>query len=570
MNLTAKAFILIIVLMLPIFALHTYSHKESKQTLESEIDRANINRLSYYLHHIESTVDQVSFFAGILMNDSDVSYFAAHYPTEIGYDRHAILKSIEEKMSLFSSSFSNKWNNRISIYFPPSQTVVSSYPSVLYDEEQLRGKLSQGWSYSKVYANNMERNALTRVFTKPGYNSGNAFESPFLIEITLFADNISTLLDAFKTEGINDPFYFHNDTEYILNNSADEAVVQEIIQHLPTSHQVEKLVVQVDGKTYGVYIQPSSRMDWVLVDYVSLEDIMSPLTESKKLFDYSIVLLMIIGLIAAGLLYYYVQVPIRVMSRGVSKFRQGKYSTRLLTNNREFTLLFQSFNEMAIEIQRLIEKVYVEEIRYKEAVMKQLQSQINPHFLYNIFAFIVSMAKLNNNTTIVAMGHSLADYYKYSTRNEQLVTTVKDELEFVRNYLNIMNLQLDKFDYTIQIEPPMMNQKIPRLLIQPLIENGIVHGLEPKLGRGNLWITGFIQHSDNIIIVEDDGVGASQADIDRINLSTGSPEKDNGAGTGLWNVHQRMFHYFGPQSRLEIESSPLGGLRVIMVWKNQR
>ncbi|RXZ82628.1 hypothetical protein EBB07_08990 [Paenibacillaceae bacterium] len=569
MNLTAKAIILIIILMFPIFVLHTYSHRESIQTLETEIDRANSHRLSYYLHHIETTIDQVSFFAGILMNDSDVSYFAAHYPTETGYDRHAILKTIEEKMRLFSSSFSNKWSNRIAIYFPPSQTAVSSHPGVDYDEEQLRGKLSQQWSYATINTNNIERNVLTRVFTKPNYKPDNAFESPFLIEITLFADNISTLLDTFKTEGINDPFYYHNKSQYILNNSADQAIVSEIMKHLPNTNQAEKLVVQVAGKTYGVYTQPSSRMDWVLVDYVPLEDIMSPLTKSKTLFDYSIALLMIIGIVAACLLYYYVQIPIRIMSRGVSKFRQGKYSTRLLTTNRDFSLLFQSFNEMTSEIQRLIEKVYMEEIRYKEAVMKQLQSQINPHFLYNCFAFIVSMAKLNNNHTIVAMGHSLADYYKYSTRNEQLVTNVREELDFVKNYLDIMNLQLDKFDYNLQVDPVMMDQKIPRLLIQPLIENAIVHGLEPKLGRGNLWITGVSLGTDNMIIVEDDGVGASQEEIEALNKSTGSLDKINGTGIGLWNVHQRLFHYFGPHSRLEIEASPLGGLRVKMVWKNQ-
>ncbi|MBW7453693.1 sensor histidine kinase [Paenibacillus sepulcri] len=568
MNLITKAILFILVLMLPIIVIYTFSQQESSNVVGEQVDLVNKNRLSYYLNQLDSTVDQASFFSIILMNDPDMIYFATRYPADSGYDRYVVLKTIEEKLGLFSGAVANKWNSRITIYFPPSRTVVSSYsPVVKYDEHEIGKRLANGWTYQKISVNGAEKGSLTRIFLKPNTSLHEAFSSPYLIEINLFLENISALLDTFKTEGINDPFYYHSPEQYVLNSSSNRNVTKEIMSRLDNATPVNEPVVQeVEGKKYRVYMMASTRMDWTLIDYIPLAEIIEPLTTSRNLFYSTVAILMLVGIFAALLLYFHIQVPVRLLTNGVQQFKSGKYSTRLpIETNSDFRLLFQSFNGMASEIQRLIEKVYVAEIRSREAMMKQLQSQINPHFLYNCFAFIVSMAKLKKTETVVEMGHSLADYYKYVTHNEQLVTSVREEIAFVVIYLDIMNLQLTKFVYDIQLQPSMNELIIPRLLIQPIVENAIVHGLEPKLGEGTILITGIGLHDKYIITVEDDGVGLDEEGIAWLNDSVIQPEKQ-GTSTGMWNVQQRLSHYFGEGSRLQIGASSLGGLKVQLSW----
>lgn len=326
-------------------------------------------------------------------------------------------------------------------------------------------------------------------------------------------------------------------------------------------------VVEVDGKKYILYVLPSHKIDWSLVDIEPLDEILQPVVDSRNLFGVILFLLLLLGIIAAFLLYFYIQVPIRILIRSVEHIRNQNFSYRITSLKRnEFQQLFDSFNHMVQEIDHLIKRVYAEEIRSREAVMKQLQSQINPHFLYNCLAYIVNMAKLNKNSSIIAMAHSLGDYYKYTTRNETLETTLRSEMELAVNYMDIMNHQLDKFRYTVSIPESMMALKIPRLIIQPVIENAIVHGLEEVVADGLIMITGQEDPHSCRLIIEDNGPGCSENILDdlvrRVEIDDHLTEQ-----TGLWNVHHRLKYYFGQQSGIRLASSPLGGLRIELYWE---
>ncbi|REE66659.1 two-component system sensor histidine kinase YesM [Paenibacillus taihuensis] len=555
--------------MSPIMILYTYSNKESVDVIREQIDFANESRLSNYLNQLESTVDQLAYFAAIVMNDSDVLAFAESYPKN-GFDRYATQRNILDKLTMFSSSFSNKWNNRVTVFFPRSQAVVSTYSPYFYHSEELQEKARRGarnWYFDSVQEGSVTKSIFSRLFLKSAYSAENVLESPYVIEIDLYADNIVSLLDQFKNKGINDPFFYQSPINRILNSSSDTTLSDVIATRLSQQGEAsDPFVVDYEGRQFQVYTKHSDEMGWTLVDYVPMKDILKPVTKSTQLF-YSIVsLLILVALSAAGLLYFHIQVPVRQLIRGVQYFKNGQYSARLRekTNN-DFQLLFSRFNQMTAEIQQLIEQVHAEEIRSREAVMKQLQSQINPHFLYNCFAFIISMAKMKRYETIVAIGHNLADYYKYSTHNEILVSSLQEELAFVHNYLDIMNMQLDKFSYEIEINSEMEGMRIPKLLIQPIVENAIVHGLEPKLERGMIRIRGTVLQEVCSITVEDDGAGFAGHEAGIIQQMPGREYADSG-GTGMKNVAQRLNYFFGEGSGLDIGQSELGGAYVKLYW----
>jgi two-component system sensor histidine kinase YesM len=270
--------------------------------------------------------------------------------------------------------------------------------------------------------------------------------------------------------------------------------------------------------------------------------------------------------LASFLLYRNVQIPIRKLLGSVQRIKRGDFSARIEYHAKnEFDFLFLRFNEMAEQIQLLIENVYTEKIHSREATLKQLQSQINPHFLYNSLFFIINSAMLDDKESVVEMSENLAAFYRYTTRLENQLVTIREELEMVNHYLTIQNLRMQRLESMIDIPDKMMELRVPRLILQPLVENAIIHGIERKVEGGIIRITGEQDNQSNRIIIEDDGIGMNLEEIKRLQNKLDLPMSEE-IGCGTWNVHQRLFYQFGEGSGLVFHHVPSGGIRVIITW----
>ncbi len=148
---------------------------------------------------------------------------------------------------------------------------------------------------------------------------------------------------------------------------------------------------------------------------------------------------------------------------------------------------------------------------------------------------------------------------------ENQEATLGEELELVRNYLTIQNLQMQRFDFELDVPDDMLELRIPRLILQPIAENAILHGLEPRMEWGWLRISGERDGAGNRLIVEDNGVGLSEGALEKLRIKLDTP-LDNESGCGLWNVHQRLKYRFGPEAGVEMSPSPGGGLRTVLHW----
>jgi len=230
---------------------------------------------------------------------------------------------------------------------------------------------------------------------------------------------------------------------------------------------------------------------------------------------------------------------------------------------REFRLLTEGFNEMAKRVGDLIDKVLTEQLRAKEAEFKQLQSQINPHFLYNCLFFIKSKARIGDTESVEAMALSLGEYYRYMTRTEKDMVPLRSELDLIRNYVSILNLRKPRIDYVVDVSEELMDLPIPRLLLQPLVENAVMHGIEPKTGRGTLRITGRKLPDGFVLAVEDDGVGMTPEALHRLRGQLRGPKSEE-SGYGVWNVKQRFVQKFGPGAVLEVDSTAGEGTTVTL------
>lgn len=203
--------------------------------------------------------------------------------------------------------------------------------------------------------------------------------------------------------------------------------------------------------------------------------------------------------------------------------------------------------------------------------ISSLQSQINPHFLYNTLESIRSKALLHDEEEIATMIETLARLFRYNISRRSTEASILDELENVKNYVRIQNYRFrDKFTLRLDLddlgEVPG-NYMLPTLTLQPIVENAIHHGLEPKIGPGTILIRGFQTQSKLILQIQDDGVGISPKQLDALRARLFHPDiiqdglqesgdgPRRGSGIALKNVHQRLQLFFGPAYGLEITSA---------------
>jgi two-component system sensor histidine kinase YesM len=220
----------------------------------------------------------------------------------------------------------------------------------------------------------------------------------------------------------------------------------------------------------------------------------------------------------------------------------------------EFGVLFLGFNSMIRDIQQLIKNLYEEKLLKQEFELKLMQSRMNPHFLYNTLNSIYSIAKLHKVNEVTEMAYALSHFFRHSLKADDWIT-VKEMLEQINNYLKIQKIRYrDKFEVTIDVEDDLMNMPILKLLLQPLVENAIIHGVEMKEGKGKISIAGYKLDDHVVFIVVDDGLGMPTPRLEEIREHLNAGAEPSMELFALSNVNQRIKHYYGENYGLEIFS----------------
>jgi two-component system sensor histidine kinase YesM len=566
MSIFTKIIILIGVLLFPILLLYGRSYYISVNVVEQTLKVANREQLSFFLNQVDATVQRLSASTIFLSKDLDINQYQSNYLKSIlsKIDVIPFKEKITQKLDT-QKLFAN-WDNELSVYYPRLREVLSTNPVMKYDEAYLLANARSGWQIERVIVNGHNEYAFAYYEVNPYNTSSNITEAQYIIKVRIYERNIRNVLNQFKADSIRDPFLFSPEYGVIGNSSMNAAIAEELAvrirsMELNTSGIVEQTV---DGKKYLVTYIQSKQLGWYVVDYIAVQNILSPIMESRNYFYFCVTILIFLSVLSVFLLYRHVQVPIQELIHGVRRIEKGHYSSRMRsTTASEFAFLFNSFNQMAAQIENLIESVISEQLRSREAVLKQLQAQINPHFLFNCLAFIMSMAKTRNYEAILSMAHSLSKYYRYTTRSDISFCKLREEVDFVRHYLDIQQMRMTRICYHINIQDSMLDLCIPRLLLQPLIENAIIHGIELKSTAGLIYVTGEKTGDDYSIIVDDDGNGMDEERILLLTKRINGPLLEE-MSCGVWNVNQRLKLKFGGDSCLKFMCSPYGGTRVII------
>lgn len=557
-----------VIMLIPITILYFYSNKTTTDVLRTELNTSNSNQLSFFQNQVESNMELLSSWPILLIHDPDILSLKDTYlkGTHLNLDAINLIKRIQTKISIQESS--SNWKSKLYLYSPSIHRMVSENDAIPYSDEDLKREVKSGWHVEKIVEQDGDHFVFSWFSFTPFMSEFTPEKVNTIMKVEFDSRNIEDMLDKFKSDGRRDPFYYKQGTGLIFNRSADKLLANELVKRLEQEQlkQSENRTVNINGESYSVNIVYSDKMGWYLIDYMPLSEILHPIQTSNRLFYFAIGALLLMSCLVAYLLYVQVQVPVRLLVGGFQRLKQGDYSARVeIKGKNEFSFLSGRFNSMVEQIQKLIENVLMEKIHVREARLKQLQSQINPHFFYNCFSFITSMAKLDNMGAVVGMSHNLSRYYRYTTRQERDLVALSEETEFVTHYLEIQKMRMSRLQYEVLIPPQMRKRDLPPLVLQPLVENAVIHGIEPVSKEGLVRITGTCNGRVMTLTVEDDGKGMTPEEIIVLENKLGKA-MDEEMGCGLWNVHQRMRLRFGEDAGLTIAPSSLGGLQVKLQW----
>lgn len=401
-----------------------------------------------------------------------------------------------------------------------------------------------------------------------------------LLTIDVGIDSFNTILNDFKPS-VNSSIFIVDDASSVII-SPDTSMLSKSV----ANEKYISAIFNQKNQTYGTFIEKVNNVD-MLISYKTIDALkwhiisLSPVSELfgeiinfQKIMFTVIFVCLVIAFFIALFFSDNISNPIRKLVKSMSVVQNGDFDISIhYSRNDEFSYLIQTYKKMVHDIKELINKLYISEVTKKEAELKakeaelkareadlkSLQAQINPHFLYNTLDSINWMAIEHDVSDISTMVTSLSDFFRYSLSKGNTIISLDDEKKQVESYLTIQKIRYnDKLDYNVYFPPQVLKFLTVKLILQPIVENSIIHGIEKTDGKGIINITAEINQGIIEIIVSDNGVGADADELNRIIEKSGTSSRY----FAVRNINQRIKRVFGNEFGINFFSNELSGLSV--------
>lgn len=388
---------------------------------------------------------------------------------------------------------------------------------------------------------------------------------------------VAAAISLRKLTEITGNLSFYNGKSMILDSSGSiythmdgdmsGSFKQNIIEHIPDNSDINITFqdMREDGKDYEVFYAPiPNSPSWFLCTVVQRAELYKDTDMLTKSLISIWFLLLFVAISISYLISNLATKRILILSNAMHDVRNGKLETSITMNgDDELSNLAEDFNGMVVEIKNLMNKVYQQQKEERQRELQVLQSQINPHFLYNTLDTLQWKALEYGAVELSEMIVSLSSFFRISLSKGKEFISLEKELEHVKNYLVIQQFRYsDILDYEINCDPKFYLYQLPKIIIQPLVENAIYHGIKPKLAHGTIKINVFEEQDALNIVVGDDGVGMSDDKLKKIRKNI--DEHLTGKNYGLYNVSRRIYLHFGQGCGLTINSTENQGTIITM------
>ncbi|WP_413306339.1 sensor histidine kinase [Bacillus sp. 1P10SD] len=392
-----------------------------------------------------------------------------------------------------------------------------------------------------------------------------------IIKIDLKQELIQEILS--KTNKSSRIFILNKENQFIYPTKKDKLLGNSILSEIKMFKENNHMKIPIDGVNYLVVFNESPYSGVKTIMLTPSAVILSEVNHLRKV----VFMVVLIGILISFLLGFILSKPlvgsIHKLRRAMENVEKGNLDQRVsIQSYDEIGKLGKGFNHMINEIDRLVSEVYKTGLREKEAEIKALQSQMNPHFLYNTLETINMLAITKGNLEVSDMVSSLGRLLRYTVDNSSKIVTLNEELSFIHSYIAIQRVRMgEELQYDEEVESSLRDVLIPKLVLQPLVENAIIHGLFGQGGR--IVIKASIENHLIVIVIKDNGRGVTAEKLEDLKktLETGqSKPTKNHNGIAMPNVHERIQLLYGKQYGIEVESQEQNGCSVTLKMPIQR
>lgn len=552
-----------LIIMIPIYVLGIYIYNWGLYTIKSEISKSTIAQVSFYLEGLEKEIERIKILQYDCLNDEYLNKLAIRWEIMDDYDRAESMRKLLQRLTTIKNS--SIYIRNVSVHILPINKTITANSGVddIDMEKFINIRVPEGIKGAQIMSFN--GGLYLSTVNKSIYLAN---EPLFLIEIELNQDAFKQALTQFNTYEGSGSFLVNIINDGIIVNQSDfentipfKSAVSEISRE---SNGME--FVKVGDRGYYLAHAKSVYLNMVLLKYIPEGYVFEPLKNFYVwVWVFSVVAFIIILLYLFSA-YKLILKPLMELVKSFRKVESGDLQVSIDHDSKnEFGYLYKRFNEMVRNLNMLIDQVYKQKILMQRAELKQLQSQINPHFLYNSFFMLNTMAKIGDNDNLIIFTKQLGEYFRFVTRNSEDHIPLSEEIKHAKVYAGIQQMRFSKrvqIDFA-DIPGKFDNLLIPRLIIQPLIENSFEHGIERKKNGGIISVSYIDNDKELFIVVEDNGGDMTDEGLAELQKNLECDEKEIET-TGIINIHRRIRLEFGEESGLQVYRSELGGLKVVI------
>ncbi|CAM4007428.1 histidine kinase [Paenibacillus alkaliterrae] len=549
----------------PLVALLLYNNVYASNTVREQVTQSNKNAVMLYANQIQAALDrETNFLYNLTVDDPNITLLSRYLndPTEYMLTKVRILNELSryhrfdssvdfqfiysiENKDLFNTAFKTKdYNEVIAIKTMLTQLLDGLEPDSPFF-----------WEWKSVQYG--DDHALVRlVDTREGFYLG-AFVR--LSHMMIPPDLIQLGDKGFAS-------FILEDGEIIAGEEIHVRYSELPLLDYNPDDTYQLLHFQDDR--YVAVTSPIKGTDTMLSVFIPEREMLRKLPYFKWIIS-------IIPVLAAIVLLFYiiylrdiVLKPMNKLIRGMVRIKEGNLSIRLQpSKTKDFTLINETFNDMAEQIEELKISVYEERIEAHRAELKHLQLQMNPHFILNAINILYNLAQLKKYDIIQMMCLNMVNYFRFTTQTHRSVVRIAEELEHMESYINIQQHRFPgKITYRFEVEDGLEKMSIPPLLIQPFIENSMKYGFDfmEKPFHIDIRITSMPDSQLMQIVISDNGAGFSEPILAELQNGRYFGTQD-GEHLGIWNVYHRLHFLFGQTSRIQFANGVDSGANVT-IW----
>lgn len=376
-------------------------------------------------------------------------------------------------------------------------------------------------------------------------------------DITQFSGIATNVeIDAEETIAIID-----NSSTIISANKILEESVSKILLSIPSTRAPGFSRMDVNGNEVLINYGESEEFGWKVISMLPVSVINQKGLFLRKINISLLVILIMFSFLLSIIVSSFITIPLKKLMSSFKHLQQGDFSTRVsIKGEDELAQIGSTFNTMVVDIHSLIEQKYEIGILRKQAELESLQSQINPHFLYNTLSSIKAVINRKDFDVALTIVQNLSELFRYNLNKGRYIVKFSEELEHIKKYLYIQQCRfMDKFEVYFDIDEEVLDMDIVRMTLQPIVENALFHGIEAKRGKGEIRIAAKVFRDEYFIYISDNGAGIKEEELTEINqLLDCIPEvqlKTHPEKMGIYNVNDRIKFNFGNQYGLKISSN---------------